>query len=291
MEDKVLRAALVRLHGHDELPASQFTASQRSALDRFARQTGAVRCLRQGRGEIYRIVEPAVFATHLTALSPRQGVVPDSPIPQRAQHIAEARDSKARSHRHEQYYLLLKAVGEDVLWRESGRSIELPLDQMTRNYGAATLVIDDRDAWSSEGDLWLVENQALFDQADWLPMGTSASVAYYGGQLNGVLLNWLGSRSRVKKVIHFPDYDGVGLANFARLYAVLGDACQFWLMPHWTIKLDRYGSRQLWRDTLRDFTRSSKLLPEYLAPLIAQMRQSGRALEQEAIWLPGEQGI
>jgi hypothetical protein len=288
MDDKVLRAALVRLHGNDELPASQFTTAQRSALDRFARQTGAVRCHRQGRGEIYRIIEPAVFATHLTALSPGQGVVSDSHIPPRARHIAEARDSKARAHRHDQYCLLLKAVGENVLWREKGRNIELPLDQATRNYGAATLVIDDRDTWSTEGDLWLVENQALFDETDWLPMGSSASVAYYGGQLNSVLLNWLGSGSRVKNVIHFPDYDGVGLANFARLHAVLGDACQFWLMPDWKTKIDRYGSSKLWRDTLRDFTRSSKQLPQYLAPLLAEMRQSGRALEQEAVWLSGE---
>jgi len=52
------------------------------------------------------------------------------------------------------------------------------------------------------------------------------------------------------------------------------------------LKLDRYGSTQLWRDTLRDFASASPLLPEYLGPLADQMRQTGRALEQESVWLP-----
>ncbi len=33
-------------------------------------------------------------------------------------------------------------------------------------------------------------------------------------------------------------------------------------LPDWDLKLDRYGSTQLWRDTLRDFACASPLLPE-----------------------------
>jgi hypothetical protein len=53
MTDQALRAALLKLQGKSPLPASQFTAAQRNALDRFARQTGAVNCQRQGRGDVY----------------------------------------------------------------------------------------------------------------------------------------------------------------------------------------------------------------------------------------------
>lgn len=286
MHDKVLLAALLKLHDKHELPASQFSASQRSILDRFARQTGAVSCQRQGRGETYRVVNPVLFDTHLTALSPGLRDAGEGHVPLRAQHIANARDSKAKSHRHEHYYLLLKAVGEGVLWREASRGIDLLLDQVTRDFGAAALAIDASDAWLTMTDLWLVENQALFDRTDWLPAGTTGTVAYYSGQLNGRLLNWLASRPRASQVIHFPDYDGVGMANFTRLHAVLGDACRFWLMPDWSDKLDRYGSSQLWRDTLHHFTGASPQLPSYVIPLTERMRQSGRALEQEAVWLP-----
>ena len=46
MDDRVLLAALSKLHEREALPASQFTVAQRAVLDQFVRQTGAVRCQR-----------------------------------------------------------------------------------------------------------------------------------------------------------------------------------------------------------------------------------------------------
>lgn len=284
--DRTLRAALLKLHGQPYLQASQFTAAQRQALDHFARQTGAVICQRQGRGDVYRVRDPRLFNTHLSALSPQVGMLTTDDLPLRAQHIAHARDSKARSHQHECYYPLLKTVGEKVCWRQGEHGSELPLSRLTHDFGAASLRIEAGDTWQSEQPLWLVENQALFDRTDWLPTGTQATLLYYGGQLDGRLLAWLGQRPRASRVILFPDYDGVGLANFARLFAQLGDACECWLMPDWQSKLARYGSQRLWQDTFRDFASAVAQLPDYLSPLTAQMRQSGLALEQEAVWLP-----
>ena len=131
MDDKVLLAALRKLHARTPLPASQLTAAQRRELDRFARQTGAVSCQRQGRGDCYLVANPVLFITHLTSLSPGLATTVDNPVPPRARHIADARDSKAGVHRHPHYYLLLKAVGEELVWREANRSIELPLGHAT----------------------------------------------------------------------------------------------------------------------------------------------------------------
>lgn len=284
--DRPLRAALLKLHDKEALPASQFSAAQRIALDRFARQTGAVSCQRQGRGDVYRVSDPHLFDTHLAALSPQVDIGASENLPLRARHIAHARDSKARSHQHDCHYPLLKAVGDKVLWRHDELGAELPLGQLTRDFGAASLRIEPGDAWHTDQPLWLVENQALFDRTDWLPDGTAATLIYYGGQLDGRLLAWLARRPRASRVVLFPDYDGVGLANFARLHALLGNACECWLMPGWRSKLARYGSQQLWRDTFRDFTHAVSQLPDYLGPLSDQMRRSGLALEQEAVWLP-----
>lgn len=283
--DRTLRAALLKLHGQQALPASYFTAAQRSALDRFARQTGAVTCQRQGRGDVYRVSDPRLFDIHLSALSPQVGMLTTDDLPLRAQHIAHARDSKARNHQHECYYPLLKAVGDNVRWWLGEQGRELPLSQLTQHFGAASLRIEAGDTWQSGQPLWLVENQALFDRTDWLPVGTQATLLYYGGQLDGRLLAWLGQCPRASRVVLFPDYDGVGLANFARLYAQLGDVCECWLMPDWQSKLARYGSQRLWQDTFREFTSAVPQLPDYLGPLTEQMRQSGLALEQEAVWL------
>jgi hypothetical protein len=286
MDDRILRAALLKLHGKATLPASQFTRAQREVLDRFARQTGALICQQQGRGDLYRVIHPGLLDTHLADLSPQLNIATQTTVPQRARHIAHARDSKSGDHQHACYYLLLKAFGEGVRWSESKRSVDLPLSRFTQDFGAACLQIEPHDAWHTEQPLWLVENQALFDRTDWLPAGTVATPAYYGGQINTLVLNWLISQTRTGRVVHFPDYDGVGLANFTRLHTQLGEACEFWLMPDWSSKLERYGSTRLWQDTFRDFTRASTRLPAYLDPLVSQMHQSGRALEQEAIWLP-----
>jgi len=286
MSEQPLRAALLKLQGSASVPASQFTPAQRSALDRFARHTGAVHFQRQGRGDAYSVRNQAVFETHLLALSPQGAQPVDSALPARAQHIAYARGSKARSHQHSAHYVLLKAVGESVAWQQEAPAQTLPLDAFTRQFGAAALCIEADDSWQSQQPLWLVENQALFDRTDWLPAGTCATLLYYGGQLDGRLLSWLAKRPRASRVVLFPDYDGVGLSNFARLYARLGDACECWLMPHWEVKLARYGSRQLWQETLRHLPGAIDQLPAYMGALASQMQRSGLALEQEAVWLP-----
>ena len=286
MADQALRAALLKLQGKSPLPASQFTSAQRMALDQFARQTGAVNCLRQGRGDVYSVCDQAVFDAHVSQLSPQVEPSIAEQLPLRAQHVAHARNSKARQHQHDSYYPLLKAVGDAVSWFEGEHGAELALSAFTRNLGAATLRIQPDDAWHTDQALWLVENQALFDRTDWLPAGTHATLLYYGGQLDGRLLSWLGHRPRASRVILFADYDGVGLSNFARLREALGDACDFWLMPQWESKLARYGSVQIWRDTLRHFTTAVAQLPASVRELTEQMQQLGMALEQEAVWLP-----
>lgn len=40
------------------------------------------------------------------------------------------------------------------------------------------------------------------------------------------------------------------------------------------------------KKTRRFLNEDQLLLPEYLTPLILKMRQTGLALEQEAVWLP-----
>jgi hypothetical protein len=286
MTDHALRAALLKLHAKSPLPASHFTPTQRSALDRFARQTGAVQCQRQGRGDVYRVCDAVVFDAHVRGLSPQAETAVDATLPLRAQHVARARDSKAGRHQHERYYPLLKAVGDSVTWCNGEGGTTLPLSALTLDFGAATLGIECEDGWRTEQPLWLIENQALFDRTDWLPEETSATLLYYGGQIDGRLLAWLGRRRRASRVILFADYDGVGLSRYAKLYQVLGEACEFWLMPHWERKLARYGNAQVWRNTLHLFKGVAASLPTPARALAEQMQRQGLALEQEAVWLP-----
>ena len=86
-------------------------------------------------------------------------------------------------------------------------------------------------------------------------------MTYYAGQLKRTLLQWLATRQRAARIVHFPDYDGVGLANYTRLHTAVGDACQLWLMPEWQAKLQRFGSNSLWQASYRDFAAACAAIP------------------------------
>lgn len=288
-----LQAALSKLREKKDgqLASSSLTQAQRKALDDFGRQTGAVNWKPRGRGVIYHNQQPEVTEQHWQQLTPYEEATVDKNLPARATNIAKTRNSKSGQHQHDYYYLPLKAKGP-VRWRNDNGHL-LDLQEATKQMGAATLKISDKEdkGWQSDKPLWLVENQALFDQLDWIPEQQTCSIIYYSGQIHNLLINWLVSQNRASRIYFFPDYDGVGLKNYARLKHKLNKQVEFWLMPNWKKLLLKTGSNALWQKTDREFKAA---LPEIkslcsdepeLIQLIETMQISGLALEQEAIWL------
>lgn len=278
----------------DEAPATLFTPAQRSALEVLARGTGFLIARPQGRGVTYRISNRAGLEAHLRTLRPETPATVARDIPQRAANIAIRRDSKAGFASHAFHYLLVKAVGADVCWTHCDGRV-LDLSASTQSAGAGVLAIQEGDDWQSDCPLWLVENQALFDDTSWLPQHARASIGYYAGQIPGRLVAWLAHRSRVPEVIHFADYDGVGLQNFVRLKEHLTTPCSFWLMPNWHDLLRKYGSNQIWLNTHQEFVAATMRLaamqiPAELLALCAAMSREGLALEHEAVWLARNRG-
>jgi len=287
---RALAAALAKLlDSEGGLAASTFTSAQRRALEELARKTGALSVRSEGRGITYQTVNADLLAAHLQTLRPQRADALDPNLPKRAANIATARDSKAGAASHAVYYLLVKAIGAGVCWqREPTRAFDLA--EATQIAGAGVLAITEDDAWRSEQALWLVENQALFDHLDWLPPEAQGTVAYYAGQLPNRLLHWLAAQQRASEVVLFPDYDGVGLLNYARLREACAGPCAFWLMPAWQARLSAFGSRQVWQNTQTEFHAALARLEALgldagLAELCAALRNAGLALEHESIWL------
>lgn len=286
---KPLLTALQKLcDAPDGLIASRLTARQKDALDDFARRTGAVIRKAKGAGSLYWQAKPQVVAQQLEQLSPL-ATAPHN-LPQRAVNIGRGRSSKSAHHGHAISYLLLRAKGA-VSWHNGASSLDVT--HATQEQGAACLAIDSAvvDQWHTSAPLWLVENQAVFDCLDWLP-DTNASILWYRGQLPDSLIDWLAAHSRAPAIVHFPDYDGVGLINYARLKERLGDAATLWLMPGWQQKLQRFGNHDIFLNTAQYLPAASKRLKPYLATdpdlkaLFELLQTTGLALEQEAVWLP-----
>jgi len=272
--------------------ASAFTAAQRLALEDLGRRTGALRVRLEGRGSVYQVVNLEILTSHLQNLRPQHADEVDPTIPNRAANIAQSRSSKGRAHGHDLHYLLVKSISDDVVWRNQLNDADhmFYLSKVTQTAGAGVLAIREGDDWVSDEPLWLVENQALFDRLDWLPFGSHGTVAYYAGQLPGRLLNWLAHRPRSPQVIIFPDYDGVGLLNYARLLEVCRSLCTFWLMPDWQSLLKRYGSNVVWQNTQSDFEAACPRLraagaPAVVLELCRELSKQGLALEHESVWL------
>lgn len=289
--NRSLQAALDKLRKMQSgvLPASALSSAQRHSLEQFARTTGSVQMRPNGRGVVFAITQPEVVDKHWRELSPVDLMELDDALPNRARNIATARSSKSREHQHEIHYLLLKAGKGAVTWCDDAGH-QLDLRQSTDQLGAAAFAIHENNSWSTGGSLWLVENQAVFDRLDWLPDAPNTSVAYYSGHLRNSLLEWLAAKPRASKIWFFPDYDGVGLINYARVKDCLGEMVQFWLMPEWETHLTHFGNAKLWQDTFREFqsaqARLAQLQPEPdLIKLIQSMQTHGLALEQESIWL------
>lgn len=288
-----LRAALGKLRQAEAaLPSSDLTPAQRRALEQFAGQTGSVQMRPGGRGVVFVILKPAIVERHWRALTPVDAQALPDGLPDRASNIAGTRSSKGAFHRHLRHYLLLKAGPGEVTWHDK-KGHRLDLRQATDHQGAGVLAIEIGNTWHAPGPLWLVENQALFDRVDWLPQddaSNKSSVAYYSGQLPNVLIDWLAERPRASRLWCFPDYDGVGLLNYARLKARLGDTARLWLMPDWQYRLLRFGSNLLWQDTAREFNVAREKLEVLehdieVHELIRTMQGRGLALEQESVWL------
>jgi hypothetical protein len=286
-----LAVALQRLLDADQpVLASQFTPAQRRELDALRQKIGGIACQIQGKAIRYQPTDRQRLLNYLRQIQPYSATTDLPHLPQRAQNLGQSRHTKSGSSAHTYSYLLLKSVSADVIWHNHQQC--LPLTTLTAQHGVAALQIHTDDAWSSQQPLWLVENQALFDQPDWLPCDATGSLLYYAGQLSNRLLDWLAAQPRGSALILFADYDGVGLSNFVRLQQRCPQA-QFWLMPHWHDKLARYGNEAIWKNTHGDFVRAyAQLLAQLdhidqrdsVLTLCQQLQQHGLALEQEAVW-------
>lgn len=275
------------------LATSALTRAQRCQLETFAQRTGAVKLERRGGGAAFVVLAPNVLERHLDALSPHWRDELPADLPRRSRNIAMTRSSKGGSSGHDVYHLLLKPIGQGAAWSAGAGEESHDLRAIAAPTGGAMIVVSRTDGWHTTGDLWLVENQAMFDRLDWLPAGACGSVSYFGGEIHGTLLRWLAARPRAGRVIVFPDYDGNGMSCFQRVANRSAAASQLYLFPGWESALERYGNPQLHQANLAalEALSGSDMDPwirAQIAPVLEAMIRTGRALEQEAVWLaPG----
>ena len=288
----LLSEALKRLLAHEQaLKASDFTQSQRKELEKFALHTRLIEVKKQGNGVFYRLIDRQSISSYVRQLNPLDDERLLSLLPKRSRNIGTELGSKKGQAGHDSAYLLMKAWDGDMAWQNGINKIN-PAD-LTERLGVFAMQVGTNNDWCCNHSLLLVENQALFDRCDWLPDAFNGCLVYYAGQLSDVVLLWFSEQKRANDVILFPDYDGIGLTNYARLAGALhpDSTLHFYWLTDWEKKLPVYGNAEVWSKTRIQFENAMQKLHNLnalngdLNKLGLLSQKYGKALEQEAIWL------
>ena len=178
-------------------------------------EAGVVVERRSNGGRQFVVENPKKFQERLNAAFPNFELSPDAPS--RVLGVALYRDSKA-----------LKADTPDILtlrsWSESAfrKGQWLPTVASTSSYGVFSVVLTKNCGYTLHGRWALVEGPVMF--LNFERVGYDCPAVMYGsGRISGRVLDWLSNQvAEDFHLVHFPDYDPVGLCEFLRLKRALG---------------------------------------------------------------------
>ena len=202
--------------------------------------------------------------------------------------VAQYRDTK--SHAADEATLVsMRAWQPDVLFKD-GRALNVVA--ATKEHGVFSLLLGDPTTYALCGACALVENPAVFNCVEKLNL--PISLAIYGhGRVSNHLLNWLAAMTAPDFLLHhLPDYDPVGLSEFGRLRARLGQRVRLHVPAALPTRFARFSNRTLLdkpknRALLAKLRHSS--IPE-IQRVVELMDRHNAGLEQEALLLGIETG-
>ena len=274
---------LTRIYSEKEVAFSSIAQSLRKELEVWAERKGCISIQKAGKGKVFKVVDEKTLEWEITRLAPKKDL---DNLPVRVQNLAKNSNTKAGQTMLDFSYLLCKAVGDGVI--VNGVDVSF----ITKSLGCFALPIkDDSDGFECNGSLILVENQQLLDDLRWMPSGFNGIILYYAGNLSARLRAWL-TKSSFAGVILFPDYDAVGISNYANLVETMPAARWYW-MDDWENKLIEHGSSELRKkenqgalfENLWNRFKENGFPDENLEKLMVEIRRQGKMLEQEAILL------
>lgn len=279
MNNDVLLSLLTRILAEQEVPFSAIAQSARKELEVWADRKGCIVLERVGRGKCFRIADQKTLEWEIKRLSPN---VDFSNLPARLQNLAKNSDTKAGEKTLDYSYYICKAVGESVLVNQ------MDVSSITKKLGCLALPVSENSLGGKcNAALLLVENQQMLDDLRWIPSSFRGIVLYYAGSLSSRLLNWI-HKSAFTEIWHFPDYDAVGISNFANLINFVPSAQWYWI-PNWAEKLSKFGNKTLRNKGNQDSMfehlwirfKENGFPDSKLETLMIEIRKQGKMLEQE----------
>lgn len=158
----------------------------------------------------------------------------------------------------------------------------------TEAHGVFSFRLTKDNQYRLNGLCMLVENPAVFAAAERLNVKMDA-VIYGYGRISSRVLDWIARTVDSSfRLLHLPDYDPVGLSEFGRVHARLGQRAGLYLPPDLDARFERFSNSDLLKKLnnqamLAQLRRSE--LPT-IRRVIELIDRHNAGLEQEALLIP-----
>jgi hypothetical protein len=272
-------------HLHILLQGKRIPLSRISSQDRKKLQTliesGVVEEKRVGAGRSvelcdYEALQAYVCKAYPCGLEEQR----EFRVTPRSSAAAYFRDAKKALSTDAEILQLLAGSRRNVLIRDGQ---PLPLVEWCHAAGVAAIRLDDVSRWTGTGLIAVVENLELFLHFE--KLGIESDVIYYAaGRVSERVLTWLSSPGMESfQIVHFGDYDPVGVDEYLRLKRVCPQRVTMYVPEDIENLFSRYGKTALLEDSKSVLRRLRKEEDNTARQLISLMDRYNCGLEQEIL--------
>lgn len=276
---------LRNLRDHVEgVPESSLKKGARNLVQRLV-ACGAARFVlgKSGRGRRILIANQETFERLVESELPSGFDFVDDEIDSHASAVAFQADAKAFAGSIAEA-VLLRASKCDIVVRRCDTDLCVDVSRLTAVAGCAAIKITDYDEWSFSGAIAVIENaDAFWKYEQVLP---DADLAMYaGGRVSGRFLRLLAAAPMQScSIIHWGDYDPVGIDEYVRLHDACGDRVSAHVPVNIEELLSKFGKRQLLQSNVKTLEKIRKRRSiSYVSRMLDLFDRHHRGLEQEIL--------
>jgi len=269
---------LRRMIEEGQLPRSKLSARSWKDLTPLF-DAGVLSQARSGCGLVIEVRAPEALGAFFRKRYPSDGTAIDGPP--RARAVGMLRNAK-RAGRTRMEPVLIRAMDGVMCTRDN---VRCDLRAATLQTGAACVVLESGRFWSMATDVAVVENLECFLHFE--EMRVPAGVALYAsGRLSDLVLQWFASQELSQcRFVHCGDYDPVGLDEYLRLKAIVGDRARLHIPSDIRNLVATFGRPELLSDSPAVLSRLRRVAYPEVRTVVEALDETGCGLEQEVLLL------
>jgi hypothetical protein len=280
--DSLAKQLAILLEGAP-LPASSMSQKNRLRIQSLF-DAGIIEEVRSGAGRCLTVTNQAALQTYIHSLYPSGLAGFSGDLPAKSKAVAERRDSKKAVGKRTTI-LQIRGFNDFAFYKDDS---VLPVAEWSKSAGVAAICLDWMKGWKCRGPVGLVENLETFWHLEKIAPLVDLAI-YAEGRIGANILDWLNSPEMVAvEVVHFPDYDPVGMDEYLRIKRSCPGRANLFLPAELEKLFSRYGKAQLLHDSSVILARLRKNSDSEVLFVVELMDRFGVGLEQEGLLIDPE---